>query len=319
MRLRAEAKHLRLSLAFQGTIPATIRTDPLRFRQILLNLMGNAIKFTEFGGVRVTVSLVKAEGRALLECTVTDSGIGISPRQTAALFQPFTQADTSTARRHGGTGLGLAISKRLAIMLGGNLTAESQLGIGSTFRATIDPGPLEGVELIAIDGDQTLSSQYQEIPGDHLAPQLRPRELAPLDCRILLAEDGPDNRRLISFVLEKAGAQVVSVADGGAAVERALAARGAGKPFDVLLIDIQMPHVDGYEATARLRAAGYQEPIIALTAHAMRGDRERCLAAGCDDYTTKPVDRHALVRLVSRYIRRPTAEIGPEMPPSASD
>jgi signal transduction histidine kinase/ActR/RegA family two-component response regulator len=312
MRLRAEAKHLRLSLDFQGAIPKTIRTDPLRFRQILINLMGNAIKFTEFGGVRVTVRLLEVEGRTLLQCTVTDSGSGISPRQMAALFQPFTQADTSTARRHGGTGLGLAISKRLAIMLGGDLTAESQPGLGSTFCATIDPGPLDDVELIAIDGDQELSRE-------HSAPQLRSRDMAHLNCRILLAEDGPDNRRLISFVLEKAGAQVVAVADGEAAVERALAARDAGEPFDVLLIDIQMPHVDGYEATSRLRDAGYQAPIIALTAHAMRGDRERCLAAGCDDYATKPVDRHALVRLVSRYIRLPTPEKGPEKASAAAE
>jgi Amt family ammonium transporter len=208
--------------------------------------------------------------------------------------------------------LGLAISKRLAIMLGGDLTAESQPGLGSTFRTTIDPGPLDGVEWTAIEGDQELS-------GEHLSPQRRQRDSVQLNCRILLAEDGPDNRRLISFVLEKAGAQVVSVADGEAAVDRALAARDAGEPFDVLLIDIQMPHVDGYEATSRLRDAGYLAPIIALTAHAMRGDRERCLAAGCDDYATKPVDRHALVRLVSRYIRRPTAEIGPEMAPATGE
>jgi signal transduction histidine kinase/ActR/RegA family two-component response regulator len=294
MRLRAKAKHLRLSLAFEGPIPATIHTDPLRFRQILLNLLGNAIKFTEFGGVRVRVKLLPVAGRTLVECVIADSGIGIPNGQTAVLFQPFTQGDMSTARRHGGTGLGLAISKRLAIMLGGDLTVESQPDVGSTFRVTIDPGPLDGTEMITIDGDQLQA-------GERAEPRLKPAATVQLHCRVLLAEDGPDNRRLISFVLEKAGAEVVTVEDGRAAVERALAARDAGTPFDVLLVDIQMPHVDGYEATARLRAAGYHHPIIALTAHAMRGDRERCLAAGCDDYATKPIDRHALVRLVAEH------------------
>jgi CheY-like chemotaxis protein/anti-sigma regulatory factor (Ser/Thr protein kinase) len=281
-------------LVFEGPIPATIRTDPLRFRQILLNLLGNAIKFTEFGGVRVTVKLVPVAERTLVECVIADSGIGIPAGQTAALFQPFTQGDMSTARRHGGTGLGLAISKRLAIMLGGDLTVESQPDIGSTFRVTIDPGPLTGAEMITIAGDQVRA-------GERAVPNLNPATAVQLHCRVLLAEDGPDNRRLISFVLEKAGAEVVTVEDGRAAVELALAARDAGTPFDVLLVDIQMPHVDGYEATARLRAAGYHHPIIALTAHAMRGDRERCLAAGCDDYATKPIDRHALVRLVAEH------------------
>jgi len=293
MRIRAKHKCLTLNLKFRGPIPNSITTDPLRLRQILINLIGNAIKFTEIGGVRVDVSLVRHEGQPRLQCIVADSGVGIPERQLGSLFQPFVQGDMSTARRYGGTGLGLAISKRLAIILGGDLSVDSQEGTGSTFTLTIDPGPIEAARLVQVDGDPAAS-------GVRPLPQVSP-EVPRLDCRVLLAEDGPDNRRLISYVLEQAGARVSTVGDGEAAVHEALAARAAGEPFQVILLDIQMPLVDGYQAAERLRAAKYQGPIIALTAHAMRGDRGRCLEAGCDDYATKPIDRHALVRLVAKY------------------
>ncbi len=293
MRIRAKHKCLTLNLKFRGPIPDSITTDPLRLRQILINLIGNAIKFTEIGGVRVDVSLVRHGGEPRLQCIVADSGVGIPERQLGSLFQPFVQGDMSTARRYGGTGLGLAISKRLAIILGGDLSVDSQEGTGSTFTLTIDPGPIEAARLVQVDGDPAASGIR---PLTQVSPDV-PR----LDCRVLLAEDGPDNRRLISYVLEQAGARVSTVGDGEAAVREALAARAAGEPFDVVLLDIQMPLVDGYQAAERLRAAKYQGPIIALTAHAMRGDRGRCLEAGCDDYATKPIDRHALVRLVAKY------------------
>jgi signal transduction histidine kinase/ActR/RegA family two-component response regulator len=299
MRVRAKHKRLTLTLKFRGPVPTTITTDPLRLRQILINLIGNAIKFTEIGGVRVEVSLVRQQGEPRLQCVIADSGMGIPERQLATLFQPFTQGDTSTARRYGGAGLGLAISKRLAIMLGGDLTVDSQVGTGSTFSFSIDPGPIDPARLVQIDDDPARS-------GFRPAPPLPPDEVQ-LDCRVLLAEDGPDNRRLISYVLERAGAKVMSVNEGESAVREALAARAAGMPYDVVLLDIQMPLVDGYQAAERLRAAEYQGPIIALTAHAMRGDRGRCLEAGCDDYATKPIDRHALVRLVAKYAGKTAA------------
>ena len=296
LRIRAEAKGLSLSLVFEGPIPATIHTDPLRLRQILINIVGNAIKFTETGGVRVVVRLVAEPAGKRLVCTVADSGVGLAPQQIEKLFQPFTQADSSTARRHGGTGLGLAISKRLAIMLGGDVTVDSTPGTGSTFRVSIDPGSLDAADMVSIEGDQATSG---------VRPAMKPVPVdMQLDCRVLLAEDGPDNRRLISFVLEKAGAKLTAVEDGQAAIEAALEALETGHPFDVVIVDIQMPLVDGYQATERLRAAGYKRPIIALTAHAMRGDRERCLAAGCDDYATKPIDRHLLIRMVADYAKR---------------
>ncbi len=296
MQIRAEAKGLSLSLVFEGPIPKSIHTDPLRLRQILINIVGNAIKFTETGGVRVAVRMVVEPAGKRFVCTVADSGVGISPRQIERLFQPFTQADTSTARRHGGTGLGLAISKRLAIMLGGDVTVDSTPGAGSTFRVSIDPCLPEATEMLVIEGDQARS-------GVRAMKKAAPVDVR-LDCRVLLAEDGPDNRRLITFVLEKAGAKLTAVEDGQAAIEAALGALEADDPFDVVIVDIQMPLVDGYQATERLRAAGYTRPIIALTAHAMRGDRERCLAAGCDDYATKPIDRHLLVRMVADYAKR---------------
>jgi signal transduction histidine kinase len=152
MRVRAKHRRLTLNLKFRGPIPEAITTDPLRLRQILINLIGNAVKFTEIGGVRVEVSLVRHAGQPRLQCVIADSGRGISERQLASLFQPFMQGDTSTGRRYGGTGLGLAISKRLAIMLGGDLTVDSQEGTGSTFVLTIDPGPLDAARLILVDG-----------------------------------------------------------------------------------------------------------------------------------------------------------------------
>jgi CheY-like chemotaxis protein len=279
----------------------------LRLRQILINIVGNAIKFTETGGVRVAVRLVAEPAGKRLVCTMADSGVGIEPRQIERLFQPFTQADTSTARRHGGTGLGLAISKRLAIMLGGDVTVDSTPGTGSTFRVSIDPGVLDATEMLTVEGDQAAS-------GVRVQTKPVPDEVR-LDCRILLAEDGPDNRRLITFVLEKAGAKLTAVEDGQAAIVAALGAWEAGEPFDVIIVDIQMPLVDGYQATERLRAAGYKRPIIALTAHAMRGDRQRCLAAGCDDYATKPIDRHLLIRLVADYAKRAKAGAPPAETP----
>jgi signal transduction histidine kinase/ActR/RegA family two-component response regulator len=298
MRLRAERKGLAMGLEFRGQIPATIRTDPTRLRQILLNILGNAVKFTASGRIDVSVGLcpVGAGGSAgtcaQLEFVVSDTGIGMTDDEIAQVFQPFTQADSSTARRFGGTGLGLAISKRLAGMLGGDVTATSRPGVGSTFRVAIDPGPLDGVAMLSGDG-LGISAERMRSPAKSQGERR-------LDCRVLLAEDGLDNQRLISFVLSKAGADVVIVDNGASAVTAALAARDAGNPFDVVLVDIQMPLVDGYEATARLRAAGYTLPIVALTAHATSGDRARCLAAGCDDYASKPIDRRTLVEVVAR-------------------
>jgi len=316
MQPQAREKHLTLSAELAGPLPETILTDPLRLRQILVNLVGNAIKFTERGEVRVGARLISGLGRgtvpfssdenrdsppkagpARLQFEVTDTGIGMSEEQVANLFQPFSQVDGSTSRRFGGTGLGLAISKRLAEALGGTIEVHSAPGKGSTFSVTIDPGPLEGIGVL----HPTEAVASPAAPGAAPAGEGK----IALCARVLLAEDGPDSQRLISLVLKKAGADVTSVENGQLALEAALAARDAGNLFDVILMDIQMPVMDGYEATRALRDRGYTGPIIALTAHAMTGDRQRCLDAGCDDYAAKPIDRRQLLATVARWAARP--------------
>ena len=301
MRVRADSKKLRLELGYAGPIPERIQADPTRLRQILMNLVGNAIKFTEQGGVHVTVGLVSgADGTgATLRFAVADTGIGITREQQERLFVPFGQADPSTTRRFGGSGLGLAISKRLANMLGGDIAVESTPGVGSTFTLSLDVGSLEGVRLVR---------PVERVP--RAAARRAPwGEEAPLGGRILLAEDAPDNRRLLALYLKRAGATVETAENGLVVCELALAAAAAGTPFDVILMDMQMPELDGYDATARLRQAGYRGAIIALTAHAMDGDRARCLAAGCDDYVAKPVDRQTLIEAIRR--RLPARQAAP--------
>lgn len=300
MRVRAEAKHLALTLECAGPIPETIQTDPLRLRQILINLVGNAIKFTETGGVHVRAGLVETPGEPQrLQIDVSDSGIGLTDEQIARLFQPFTQADSSTTRRFGGTGLGLTISKRLAQMLGGDIAVASVPGKGSTFSVTLETGSLEGVPL-------------RESMAEAAATEPRPASESPapairLDrCRVLLAEDGPDNQRLIALVLKKAGAEVTVADNGLDACGAALAACARGEPFDVILMDIQMPAMDGYEATRRLRAEGYAGPVIALTANAMEGDDAKCYEAGCDGYLTKPIESSKFLQTIASVVNGPS-------------
>jgi len=293
MRVRARAKNIPLTLEYSGPIPAQIQSDSIRLRQILINLVGNAIKFTETGGVRVAACLVQSLGEPpRLRFDVIDTGIGMTPEQLTRLFLPFTQADSSTTKRFGGTGLGLTISKRLAVMLGGDVTVISTRGKGSTFSVTVETGPLDGVAML--EDPAEAATRRKPPPGTALCVKL--------DGRILLAEDGPDNQRLIAFLLKKAGAEVTLAENGQIALERALAARDQGNPFDVILMDMQMPVMDGYTATERLRGAGYDRPIVALTAHAMEGDEQKCRAAGCDGYATKPIDQAELLRTIAGYL-----------------
>ncbi len=291
MKISADAKGLSLSLEYEGNIPQSIQTDPFSLRQILVNLLGNAIKFTEIGGVRV---VIRAEGgaddQAKLHFDVIDTGIGMSEQQIDLLFQPFSQADTSMHRRFGGTGLGLAISQRLAMSLGGNITVASIPGKGSRFTISIDAGPLNEIKSLDLHADDQQSYSPASI-GD-----------LKLDCRILLAEDGPDNQRLITFVLRKAGADVTVAENGQIAVDLVLEAQRNNVPFDLVLMDMQMPIIDGYEATRTLRKAGYKKAIIALTAQAMLDDEKRCREAGCDGYLSKPIDRIELLKSLQNYI-----------------
>jgi signal transduction histidine kinase/ActR/RegA family two-component response regulator len=295
MRGRAMERGLQFHVEYEGPIPETVQTDPTRLRQILMNLCGNAIKFTAHGSVRVIARLVNDRSHeARLRFSIQDTGIGMTEQQTATLFQPFTQGDTSTTRRFGGTGLGLTISRRLAALLGGTIMVESESGRGSTFTLEISIGPIANVPLID-------PARESELPS--VTPQAKVAQPATSlnALRILLAEDGPDNQRLICFHLRKAGAEVDVAENGELACDAALTAAKEGRPFDVILMDMQMPVLDGYGATAKLRRRGYTRPILALTAHAMSGDRERCLAAGCDDYLTKPINRAKLLDVVGQW------------------
>ena len=295
IRVRADAKGLPLALEYSGPIPETIRCDPLRMRQVLINIIGNAIKFTEEGCVRVLVHLARSPAaHPRIQVDVIDTGIGLSREQTLRLFEPFTQADSSTTRRFGGTGLGLPISRRLAKMLGGDIEVDSMPGEGSTFRVTFATGDLAGVTLLPAPAE--VAATAAQLPTEEAASHV------PLHGCILLAEDGPDNQRLIAFLLRKAGAEVTVAENGQVAHDEAMAAWERGEAFDLILMDIHMPVMDGYEATRALRTARYPGPIVALTAHAMEGDEAKCRAAGCDGYLTKPIDRATFLPAVASYL-----------------
>ncbi|WP_166827012.1 ATP-binding protein [Thalassoroseus pseudoceratinae] len=272
---------------FNGQIPAMIRTDPTRLRQILINLVGNAIKFTESGQVELITTYQDDNNEPTLSFDVIDTGIGMSADQVKRLFQPFSQADTSTTRRYGGTGLGLTLSKHFAELLGGGLqVVRTELGEGTQFRLTIKP------QIV----DDTKPNPIQEQHADSTKPA--GADIRIDGVRVLLAEDGLDNQRLLTFILKKAGAIVEVVENGLAAKEAILKAWNQSNSYGCVLMDMQMPILSGYDATRAVREEGYPGWIIALTAHAMVGDKELCLDAGCDQYLTKPVSRKTLVQAV---------------------
>nr|MDQ3331979.1 ATP-binding protein [Planctomycetota bacterium] len=309
MNVRTSEKGIGLTVEYPGAIPALIRSDPIRMRQILMNLIGNAIKFTEEGHVRLSVlylpdGKIPAEerpahavssedfpgprmpplptpGPGTLLFKIEDTGIGMSPEQVSHLFEAFTQADASTTRKYGGTGLGLAICKSLTQLLGGEIWAESRCGEGSTFRFTIacDVGrPVPLVNPIAS-------------PCDSGVLVHDPPMISRIDgLRVLIAEDTPGIRHLVSRILTIAGADVEVVENGEEAVAAVERACVSGKPYDIVLMDVQMPVMNGLDATRCLRRAGRMVPVIALTAGAMAGDREKCLDVGCDGYVSKPID-----------------------------
>lgn len=297
MQPRAKGKGLVVRLNYDTPIPTKIKTDPTRLRQILLNLVGNAIKFTEVGGVTVHCSLDRQAGT--MQFRIVDTGIGMNSnqRETIAKFEAFAQADGSMTRQFGGTGLGLKISNSLAEMLGGGIYVESRLDQGSTFTVTIATGDLDGVALLEPELVPSRSEERAVTARKPTNPS-EPKSMPLTGVRILLAEDGPDNQRLISFHLKKAGAVVTIAENGQVAIDEI---ERANAVFDVVFMDMQMPILDGYAATSRLRKTGYKGPIIALTAHAMESDRQKCIDAGCDDYTTKPIAKLELIKLAERY------------------
>ncbi|MFM8219740.1 MAG: ATP-binding protein, partial [Planctomycetaceae bacterium] len=294
MRVRAEAKQLPLRLVYATPVPETIQVDPTRLRQILINLVGNAIKFTSRGEVSVIVSCLPHDApEPRLHFAVRDTGIGMTPDQSHRLFEAFTQADGSTSRRYGGSGLGLAISRRLARMLGGDVTCHSQVGLGSTFTATIATGPLDVTPWYADPSEVELDDPH---PTTSELPPL------PAGTRILLVEDSPDNQLLVGQFLRKLGSEVEVADNGQVGLETALAAVAASRPFSLILMDMQMPVLDGLSAVRQLRRRGYRHPILALTANTMAGDQQKCLDAGCDDFATKPIQRPRLHAQISALL-----------------
>ena len=286
---KARDKGNTLSIAIDGLIPEKIRTDPTRLKQALINLMGNAIKFTENGNVRVTASHLPEAGQ--LEIAISDSGIGMTDEQIGQLFKAFSQADSSTTRKFGGTGLGLMITRNIAQMLGGDVVVSSEPGRGSTFTLTIATGDLTGVQLVTAS----------DCSNSHVAvPNASTSNLPAVAGHVLLVEDGVDNQRLISHILKKAGATVTLRENGKEGMLAALEALERNEPYDLVLMDMQMPVMSGYEAAGELRARGYSGQIVALTANAMNGEMDKCLEAGCDYYLTKPIERSTFIREIAK-------------------
>lgn len=307
--IRAENKSLKLLAEQVGSCPDIVRTDPTRLRQILLNIVGNALKFTTVGQVKVRMSYEPLDGLQMsghLRFEVEDTGIGMRDDEIERLFEPFTQADSSTTRKFGGTGLGLAISRRLARMLGGDLTVNAVPGMGSTFTFWIHVEPVGQASAHSANREIGIPDRQHRMT----LPTEATKELA--NYRVLIAEDGLDNQRIIALLLRRAGADVAFVDNGQEAVATALAEEASGTPFDTILMDMQMPVMDGYQATQQLRSVGYSHPIIALTAYAMADDREKSMNAGCDDYLTKPIIREELLDAIKR---RPPLTNGEKVTP----
>lgn len=281
LKSKADEKDLKLLFQWHGIAPLFIHSDPIRFRQLMMNLIGNAIKFSESGSVNIIARVDRRLQK--LHVNVIDTGIGIPDDIQQDLFNPFTQGDSSVTRRFGGTGLGLSICKNIVKGLGGEIHFTSQVGRGTTFSFEIDSGLLEE------------NPDSPQVPLAQAANDSEmPHPVSLRSKRILVADDGATNRMLLELLLRRMGADVVLVENGLEAV-----ASAERNDFDLILLDMQMPVLDGYSAARRLREAGFDKPIVALTAHAMRGDDERCLEAGCSKYLTKPIQQEVLLSTIA--------------------
>ena len=299
LRIRAGDKGLALICSLPAHVPDLLIGDPLRFRQILINLVDNAIKFTHEGRIAVSAEVRKQTPESvLLEFSVSDSGIGIRPEDQERIFSPFTQADASTTRNYGGTGLGLTISRKLVELMNGHLRVESLPDHGSTFYFTVS---LKIPQTTAIESSETGKSPYSSA---------RRRAL-----QILLAEDTPTNQKVAQYLLMKRG-HIVEIARNGRQALELIAQR----EYDVILMDVQMPVMDGFQATAAIRAladpAKARLPIIAMTAHALKEDAARCIAAGMDAYVSKPLQVDEFIELVELFGE---TEIGRTITPARRD
>jgi signal transduction histidine kinase/DNA-binding response OmpR family regulator/HPt (histidine-containing phosphotransfer) domain-containing protein len=298
LRVRAAEKKIGFHLECKEPLPVRILTDALRVRQVIMNLAGNAIKFTASGSVRISLRTFSEGDQEMLEVAVQDSGIGMSGDQLSRIFRPFEQADTSVSRKYGGTGLGLTISKTFVEALGGTMSVSSVEGEGSVFSFSIRMGDVAGIERVSLE-------DWQQRCATTAANQTR---LPP--CTILVVDDGDANRRLVKLVLERAGAKVLEADNGERGIGLALS-----EPVALVLMDIQMPVMDGFQATAKLLAAGFGRPIIALTANSTAEDEARCRAAGFAEFATKPFNFDQLLAIVQRLL--PENAGSPNGPPRA--
>ncbi|MGA2797030.1 MAG: CHASE domain-containing protein [Thermoguttaceae bacterium] len=287
MRPRAEMRGDMLSVEYMSELPETILTDGNKLRQALLNLVGNAIKFTENGQVRVKVHFLRQwrDNQTAVKIDIADTGIGIAEEVLPQLFQAFNQGDPATSQKYGGTGLGLAVSKHIVELLGGELTAKSVRGGGSTFTLIVPAGDLKGVKIFQKPAEIIEALAANNCPQDS-------KNLS--GVKVLVVEDSIDNQKLIGIMLSRAGATVVFAENGRIAVDKA-----ESEFFDVILMDMNMPEMDGLEATCLLRSRGYDRPIVALTASVRSDDKECCLAAGCNEHLSKPIDRAKMIRTIA--------------------
>ncbi len=289
MRTLAMEKGISFGVVLTTDVPQIIKTDPARLNQCLVNLVGNSIKFTHTGGVKLEVALEEMGGKLFIRFNVVDTGIGIPIDKQETIFEKFTQADGSTTRKHGGTGLGLAITKQLAELLNGDITLTSEPGKGSTFSmiipANIDAGK------VAMMGDNKWKIEKRE------AEPVDDQEVNSAAGKILVVEDEYANQQVVLGILEETNLQTDLANDGIEAVSKVM-----NGSYDLILIDMQMPNMNGYDATRTIREKGYTMPIIALTAYAMKGDEEKCLNAGCDAYLPKPVSAEKLFETMSKFL-----------------
>ena len=274
--VKAKEKGIPLKFRAKGALPEKIKTDPARFRQIIFNLVGNAIKFTEEGTVTVTCLHKKTSSGSQLAIDITDTGIGIPEDKLESIFDPFTQADSAVTRRFGGTGLGLSISRKFARALGGNIIAESQSGNGSTFRVTVATGDLSGIAFL--QPKEVAATAQQSVEDEQTHWQFS-------EGHVLIVDDGTENRELLKLILQESGLTVDEAENGQVGMEKALE-----RAYDVILMDVNMPVMDGFTATKKLREHGLKTSIIALTANAMKGFEQECLDVGYSGYCSKPID-----------------------------
>ena len=289
MRLRAREKNLELTVEIDDAIPDKLLLDPTRTHQVLLNLIGNAIKFTDEGSVTVRARFIDGE-TPVFRCDVIDTGIGISDQEQRQIFNAFSQSDTSASRRHEGTGLGLTISRRIADRLGASLDVESQLGEGTTFTFEVPtrrPSEDHGQGLALSPGDELEATK----PGN-----------TQLDAQVLVVDDQEDIRELLRHILTRSGATVETASNGVEALKKVDDMADQSRHYDVVVMDMQMPEMDGYETTRKLRQRGFKGSIVALTAAAMGGDAQRCLEAGCTSYLAKPIDPENLVKKLAEHV-----------------